>query len=52
MRAWLAALLLAAAPAWAAPFAVAVRKSGGQLVANGRLPIQAILASLDAVEAN
>jgi hypothetical protein len=36
---------------WAAPFAVAVRKSGGQLVANGRLPIQAILASLDAVEA-
>jgi hypothetical protein len=36
---------------WAAPFAIAVRKSGGQLVANGRLPIQAILASLDAVEA-
>ena len=36
---------------WAAPVAVAVRKSGGQLVANGRIPVQAILASLDAVEA-
>jgi dihydroorotase-like cyclic amidohydrolase len=36
---------------WAAPVAVALRRSGGQLVASGRLPIQAILASLDAVEA-
>ena len=36
---------------WAAPVAVAIRKSGGQLVASGRIPIQAILASLDAVEA-
>src|SRR3954447_1516347 len=36
---------------WAAPVAVAVRRSGGQLVASGRIPIQAILASLDAVEA-
>jgi hypothetical protein len=36
---------------WAAPFAAAVRRSGGQLVANGRIPIQAILAALDAVEA-
>jgi hypothetical protein len=36
---------------WAAPIAVALRKSGGQLVASGRIPIQAILASLDAVEA-
>jgi hypothetical protein len=36
---------------WAAPVAVALRKSGGQLVANGRLPIQSILASLDAAEA-
>jgi uncharacterized protein DUF6325 len=35
---------------WAAPVAVAVRKSGGQLVANGRIPVQAILASLDALE--
>ena len=36
---------------WAAPVAVALRRSGGQLVASGRIPIQAILASLDAVEA-
>ena len=36
---------------WAAPVAVALRRSGGQLVASGRIPIQAILASLEAVEA-
>ena len=36
---------------WAAPIAVALRRSGGQLVASGRIPIQAILASLEAVEA-
>ena len=32
---------------WAAPFGAAVRKSGGQLVASGRIPIQAILAALE-----
>jgi dihydroorotase-like cyclic amidohydrolase len=36
---------------WAAPVAVALRRSGGQLVASGRIPVQAILASLDAAEA-
>jgi dihydroorotase-like cyclic amidohydrolase len=36
---------------WAAPVAVALRESGGQLVASGRIEIQAILAALDAVEA-
>ena len=36
---------------WAAPFASAARRSGGQLVASGRIPIQAILASLEAEEA-
>jgi hypothetical protein len=36
---------------WAAPFAAAVRRSGGQLVASGRIPVQALLAALDAVEA-
>jgi hypothetical protein len=36
---------------WAAPIAVALRRSGGQLVASGRIPIQAILASLEASEA-
>lgn len=35
---------------WAAPFAVALRRSGAQMVANGRIPIQAILAALDATE--
>jgi hypothetical protein len=36
---------------WAAPFAVAVRESGGQLVSSGRIPIQAVLAALEAAEA-
>src|SRR4029078_7204767 len=35
---------------WAAPFASAVRRSGGQLIANGRIPIQAIIASIEADE--
>jgi hypothetical protein len=35
---------------WAAPFAAAVRRSGGQLVANGRIPVQAVLAALEAAE--
>jgi Family of unknown function (DUF6325) len=33
---------------WAAPFASAARRSGGQLIANGRIPIQAIIASIGA----
>jgi hypothetical protein len=33
---------------WAAPFGAAVRRSGGQLVASGRIPTQAILAAMDA----
>ena len=36
---------------WAAPFASAARRSGGQLVASGRIPIQAILASIEAEDA-
>ena len=32
---------------WAAPVAVALRRSGGQLVASGRIPVQAIIAALD-----
>jgi hypothetical protein len=35
---------------WAAPFAAAARRAGGQLIANGRIPIQAIIASLEADE--
>ena len=33
---------------WAAPFASAVRRSGGTLVADGRIPTQALLAALEA----
>jgi hypothetical protein len=36
---------------WAAPFASAARRSGGQLIASGRIPIQAIIASIEADEA-
>jgi hypothetical protein len=35
---------------WAAPFASAVRHSGGQLVASGRIPIQAMLAAIEVDE--
>ncbi|MGH9252058.1 MAG: DUF6325 family protein [Acidimicrobiales bacterium] len=35
---------------WAAPFASAVRHSGGQLVASGRIPVQALLAAIEADE--
>jgi Family of unknown function (DUF6325) len=37
---------------WAAPFASAARRSGGQLIATGRIPIQAIIASIEADEAH
>jgi hypothetical protein len=37
---------------WAAPFASAARRAGGQLVASGRIPIQAIIASFEAEEAS
>jgi hypothetical protein len=33
---------------WAAPFASAARRSGGQLIATGRIPLQAIAASMEA----
>ncbi len=33
---------------WAAPFGSAVRRAGGQLVAGGRIPIQALAAALEA----
>ena len=35
---------------WAAPLARELRRSGGQLVASGRIPVQALLAALDAAE--
>jgi hypothetical protein len=36
---------------WAAPFASAARRAGGQLIATGRIPIQAIAASIEAEQA-
>ncbi|MDL2080502.1 DUF6325 family protein [Streptomyces sp. GXMU-J15] len=35
---------------WAAPFAAALRRSGAQLVASGRIPVPALVAALDATE--
>jgi hypothetical protein len=37
---------------WAGPFAAALRRAGGQLVASGRLPAPDVLAALEAAEAN
>ena len=36
---------------WAAPFAGALRRAGGELVASGRIPVQELVATLDAIEA-
>ncbi|MBK5117385.1 MAG: DUF1269 domain-containing protein [Thermoleophilia bacterium] len=44
------AALLVYENSWAAPFAAALRRNGAQLVANGRIPVQAVLAALDAAE--
>ncbi|MFI6588076.1 DUF6325 family protein [Embleya sp. NPDC050493] len=38
--------------AWAGPFAAALRRGGGRLVANGRIPVEEVLASLEAAESN
>jgi len=42
------AALLVWENSWAAPFASAVRHAGGQLAASGRIPVQAILAAIEA----
>lgn len=44
-------LLLVYENLWSLPFAIAARKAGGQLVAYGHIPTQAIVAALDAAEA-
>jgi uncharacterized membrane protein len=46
------AALLIFENSWAAPFVAAVRRTGGQLVASGRIPAEDVLAALDAAEAN
>jgi len=35
---------------WGAPFGASVRRSSGQLVASGRIPIQALAAAVEADE--
>jgi Family of unknown function (DUF6325) len=45
------AALLVYENTWAAPFATALRRSGAQLVAQGRIPTNAIIAALDELEA-
>jgi Family of unknown function (DUF6325) len=46
-----AAAILVYENRWAAPFVTAVRKSGAQLVASGRIPADALLNALDELEA-
>lgn len=41
------AALLVWENSWAAPFGSAVRRAGGQLVASGRIPVQALLAAIE-----
>ncbi|MFE5325552.1 DUF6325 family protein [Embleya sp. NPDC056575] len=45
-----AAAVLVYENVWAGPLAAALRRGGARLVANGRIPVQEILASLDAAE--
>ncbi|WP_229073720.1 DUF6325 family protein [Actinoplanes sp. DH11] len=46
-----AAVLLVYENTWAAPLAVTLRRNGAQLVAGGRIPVQAMLAALDETDA-
>jgi hypothetical protein len=46
-----AAAVLVYENTWAGPFATALRRNGAQMVAYGRIPVQAILATLDALDA-
>ncbi|MFE3200139.1 DUF6325 family protein [Embleya sp. NPDC055664] len=47
-----AAAVLVYENVWAGPLAAALRRGGARLVANGRIPVQEILASLDAAESS
>jgi hypothetical protein len=52
LEAGTSAALLVFENTWAAPFVAAVRRSGGELVASGRIPAEDVLAALEAAEAN
>lgn len=45
------ALVLVYENLWSLPFAQSARRAGGQLIATGHIPTQAIIAALDAIEA-
>jgi hypothetical protein len=45
------AIMLVFENTWAAPFAVALRESGGVLVDSGRIPVQQIIGALDELDA-
>jgi hypothetical protein len=47
-----AAVVLVYENRWAAPFAAAVRRNGGVLVDNQRIPVQSLLGALEAAEAS
>ena len=51
LEAGTSAALLVYENRWAAPLAAALRRSGAQLVASGRIPVEDVLAALDAAEA-
>ena len=46
-----AAVIIVYENRWAAPFAAAVRRNGGVMVASERIPVQDLLEALDAAEA-
>ena len=46
-----AAVIIVYENRWAAPFAAAVRRNGGQLLASQRIPVPDVIAALDALEA-
>jgi hypothetical protein len=46
-----AAVVIVYENSWAGPFAAAVRRNGGMLVANHRVTVQELAEALDAVEA-
>ena len=46
-----AAAVLVYENVWATPFTAAIRRNGGQLVAAGHIPVQALVAALDALDA-
>lgn len=46
-----AAVMIVYENRWAAPFAAAVRRNGGELIAHQRIPVQDLVGALDAAEA-